>query len=114
MASLPKTYKAAVVESKSAPLKIVDQELKQPGPGLILVKVLACGVCHSDVGMQEGEFGDVFPRIPGHEVVGDVVAVGEGVSRFSGGERVGGAWHGGTSHVCRCELPIMARLAARC
>ncbi|GJC90368.1 alcohol dehydrogenase patD [Colletotrichum liriopes] len=94
MASLPKTYKAAVVESKSAPLKIVDQELKQPGPGLILVKVLACGVCHSDVGMQEGEFGDVFPRIPGHEVVGDVVAVGEGVSRFSGGERVGGAWHG--------------------
>ncbi|EFQ33670.1 alcohol dehydrogenase GroES-like domain-containing protein [Colletotrichum graminicola] len=102
MASLPKTYKAAVVESKSAPLKIVDQELKQPGPGLILVKVLACGVCHSDVGMQEGGFGDsVFPRVPGHEVVGDVVAVGEGVSRFSGGERVGGAWHGGHDGTCR-------------
>ncbi|KAK2039454.1 alcohol dehydrogenase GroES-like domain-containing protein [Colletotrichum somersetense] len=86
MASLPKTYKAAVVESKSAPLKIVEQELEQPGPGLILVKVLACGVCHSDVGMQEGGFGDVFPRVPGHEVVGD---------------RVGGAWHGGHDGTCR-------------
>lgn len=97
MTSLPKTYKAAVVESIGAPLKIVDKELEKPGPGLILVKVLACGVCYSDVALQEGVMGDMFPRVPGHEIIGDVVAVGENVDRFSGGERVGGAWHGGTS-----------------
>ncbi|TDZ39951.1 Alcohol dehydrogenase patD [Colletotrichum trifolii] len=97
MSSLPKTYKAAVVESKGAELKIVEKELQKPGPGHILVKVLACGVCHSDTAMQAGDFGEVFPRVPGHEVIGDVAAVGENVSRFSGGERVGGAWHGGWS-----------------
>ncbi|KAF6843694.1 alcohol dehydrogenase GroES-like domain-containing protein [Colletotrichum musicola] len=101
MASLPKTYKAAVVESKGAPLKIVEKELEKPGPGLVLVKVLACGVCHSDVAIQEGLMGEVFPRTPGHEIVGDVVAVGENVTRFSGGERVGGAWHGGHDGTCR-------------
>ncbi|TDZ33020.1 Alcohol dehydrogenase patD [Colletotrichum spinosum] len=101
MSSLPKTYKAAVVESKGAELKIVEKELQKPGPGHILVKVLACGVCHSDTAMQAGDFGEVFPRIPGHEVIGDVVAVGENVSRFSGGERVGGAWHGGHDGTCR-------------
>ncbi|TEA12852.1 Alcohol dehydrogenase patD [Colletotrichum sidae] len=101
MSSLPKTYKAAVVESKGAELKIVEKELQKPGPGHILVKVLACGVCHSDTAMQAGDFGEVFPRIPGHEVIGDVAAVGENVSRFSGGERVGGAWHGGHDGTCR-------------
>ncbi|KAL0935738.1 alcohol dehydrogenase GroES-like domain-containing protein [Colletotrichum truncatum] len=101
MSSLPKTFKAAILESKDAPLKIVEQELKKPGPGLVLVKVLACGVCHSDVGVQQGGFGDVFPRIPGHEIIGDVVEVGENVTRFSGGERVGGAWHGGHDGTCR-------------
>lgn len=45
--------------------------------------------------------GDVFPRVPGHEIVGDVVQVGEGVTRFSGGERVGGPWHGGHDGTCR-------------
>ncbi|KAI8229589.1 hypothetical protein K4K53_005540 [Colletotrichum sp. SAR 10_77] len=105
MASLPKTYKAAVIKSVRAPLEIVDQELKKPGPGQVLVKVLACGVCHSDVVVQEGGFGDgLFPRVPGHEIIGDVVAVGDGVSRFQGGERVGGAWHGGHDGTCpQCQ-----------
>ncbi|KAI8712160.1 alcohol dehydrogenase [Fusarium sp. LHS14.1] len=86
--SLPKTYKAVVVEAAGAPLKIAERELEQPGPGQILVKVLACGVCHSDVGLQQGGFGDkLFPRVPGHEIIGDVVAVGDGVQKFSVGER---------------------------
>lgn len=94
-ASLPTSYKAAFFESKGAKLTLKDVKLQQPGQGFILVKVLACGICHSDKVVQDGVMGDVFPRIPGHEIVGDVVAVGDGVTRFKGGERVGGAWHGG-------------------
>lgn len=94
--SLPKTFKAAVIEKKSQPIVIKDLELKKPGRGQVLVKVLACGVCHTDIFEQAGFLGDVFPRVPGHELIGDVVAVGENVTRFSGGERVGGPWHGGS------------------
>ncbi|KAI0839241.1 alcohol dehydrogenase [Hypoxylon sp. FL0890] len=99
--SLPKTYKAAILEKKGQPVTIKDVELKQPGPGQVLVKVLACGVCHSDIFVQGGHLGDVFPRVPGHEIVGDVVAVGSNVTRFKGGERVGGPWHGGHDSTCR-------------
>ncbi|KAI0169995.1 alcohol dehydrogenase [Hypoxylon sp. FL1284] len=101
MSSLPKTFKAAVLEKKGEPITIKDVELKQPGPGQVLVKVIACGVCHTDVFEGAGFLGDVFPRIPGHEVVGDVVAIGSGVTRFKGGERVGGPWHGGHDSTCR-------------
>ncbi|KAJ3546280.1 hypothetical protein NM208_g1645 [Fusarium decemcellulare] len=99
---LPKTYKAAIMEGPGLPLKMVDLELKQPGQGQVLVKVLACGVCHSDAGLQQGQFGpNLFPRVAGHELVGDVVAVAEDVTRIAVGERVGGAWHGGHDHTCR-------------
>lgn len=98
--SLPKTYKAASFESKGAEkLTLKDVDLKQPEKGQILVKVLACGVCHSDEFERQGHLGNDFPRVPGHEIVGDVVAVGEGVTRFKGGERVGGPWHGGELQV---------------
>lgn len=93
--SLPKTYQAAFFEAKGAKLTLKDVKLQEPGPGYILVKVLACGICHSDRFVQLGLLGDLFPRVPGHEAVGYVVAVGEGVTRFKGGERVGAAWHGG-------------------
>ncbi|KAI1374225.1 alcohol dehydrogenase [Hypoxylon crocopeplum] len=99
--SLPKTFKAAVLEKKGQPIVLKDVELKQPGPGQVLVKVLACGVCHTDLFEQGGFLGDVFPRVPGHEIVGDVVAVGGNVTRFKGGERVGGPWHGGHDNTCR-------------
>ncbi|KAI2620473.1 alcohol dehydrogenase [Hypoxylon sp. NC1633] len=101
MASLPKTFKAAVIEKIGEPIVIKDLELKQPGPSQVLVKVLACGVCHTDVFEQAGYFGNVAPRVPGHEIIGDVVAVGSDVTRFKGGERVGGAWHGGHDSTCR-------------
>jgi D-arabinose 1-dehydrogenase-like Zn-dependent alcohol dehydrogenase len=93
--SLPKTYRAAVFESANAPLTIKSVPLKPPGPGQILVKVIATGVCHSDSAVQAGLLGNSFPIIPGHEIIGDVVAVGEGEKRWKIGERVGGAWHGG-------------------
>ncbi|GKZ21901.1 hypothetical protein AbraIFM66951_007330 [Aspergillus brasiliensis] len=99
--SIPSTYKAWQVETAGEPLVLKDLALKQPGPGQILIKVLACGVCHSDASMANGEYGPVQNRVPGHETVGDVVAVGEGVTRFRGGERVGGPWHGGHDGTCR-------------
>lgn len=95
MPSLPKNYKAVIAKAAGAPLELIDVELRHPGPSQVLVKVLACGVCHSDVALAEGTLGPVLPRIPGHEVVGDIVEVGEGVTRLSVGERVGGPWHGG-------------------
>ncbi|KAK8065006.1 hypothetical protein PG997_011753 [Apiospora hydei] len=88
--SLPQTYKAAVIEKANAPLVIKEVPLKSPGPKQVLVKVLACGVCHSDMGAQGGHFGNSFPLVPGHEIIGDVVAVGDGVSRVAVGERAGG------------------------
>ncbi|KAK8034036.1 alcohol dehydrogenase GroES-like domain-containing protein [Apiospora rasikravindrae] len=98
--SLPQTYKAAVIEKAGAPLVIKDVPLKSPGPKQVLVKVLACGVCHSDMGAQGGHFGNSFPLVPGHEIIGDVVAVGEGVNRVAIGERAGGPWHGGHDNAC--------------
>ncbi|KAF4342052.1 general amidase [Fusarium beomiforme] len=98
---------ATFFDENGAKLTIKEVELKQPGPGYLLVKVLACGVCHTDIWIQQGRFGNVFPRTPGHEAVGDVVAVGDGVKNFKTGDRVGGAWHGGHDGTCRsCQQGI--------
>lgn len=106
-ASLPTTYKAAVFESKGTKLALRDVVLQQPGPGYILVKVLACGICHSDLFVQQGYLGDVFPRVPGHEAVGDVVAIGESVTNFKIGDRVGAAWHGGRHHLLTITIKVL-------
>ncbi|KAI9783234.1 MAG: hypothetical protein M1839_004074 [Geoglossum umbratile] len=98
--SLPKTYKAAVFESKGAPLVIKDLPLELPKAGEVLVKVLASGVCHSDVMVQNGGMGSSFPIIPGHEAIGDVAAVGPNETLWKVGDRVGAAWHGGHDGTC--------------
>ncbi|KAK8182097.1 chaperonin 10-like protein [Phyllosticta capitalensis] len=98
--SLPKTYKAAVFEKTNSPLVIKELELKQPQEGQILIKVHACGVCHSDAMVKEGVMGQV-PRIPGHEVVGTVVAVPPTEKKWKIGDRVGGGWHGGHDGICK-------------
>ncbi|RDW76094.1 putative alcohol dehydrogenase-1 [Coleophoma crateriformis] len=104
MPSLPKTYKVAVLEKVNAPFTLKDMELKLPERGEVLVKVLATGVCHSDSVVQTGAFGNAFPIIPGHEIIGDVVAVGDGESKWKEGDRVGGAWHGGHDGTCtQCQ-----------
>lgn len=99
--SLPKTFKAIVIKEKDAPLELQELPLKNPGAGEVLVKVIACGVCHSDAFIQNGLLPNSWPIVPGHEIVGDVVSIGEGVTRFKGGERVGGPWHGGHDGTCR-------------
>lgn len=99
--SLPKEYKVAVFESKGGPLKFKNVKLELPKDGQVLVKVLACGVCHSDAGVQHGAFGNSFPRIPGHEIIGEVAAVPETEKYWKVGDRVGGPWHGGHDGTCK-------------
>jgi D-arabinose 1-dehydrogenase-like Zn-dependent alcohol dehydrogenase len=63
--------------------------------------VLACGVCHSDALVKDGQFAGIeYPRVPGHEVAGVIDAIGQGVTRFSPGQRVGVGWHGGYCSQC--------------
>jgi D-arabinose 1-dehydrogenase-like Zn-dependent alcohol dehydrogenase len=93
--SLPETYKAAVLEAKGGMLVLKALRLDKPGPGQVLVKVLACGVCGTDCAEQQGFLSNNFPIVMGHEFVGDVVAVGPDTSRVKIGDRVGGPWHGG-------------------
>ncbi|KAH7042764.1 chaperonin 10-like protein [Macrophomina phaseolina] len=104
--SLPKTYKAAVIEQNNAPLTIKDLPLKEPQDGQILVKVKACGVCHSDEIVRAGMMGTPYvarplPIVPGHEVIGEVVALGPREKKWKVGDSVGGPWHGGHDGVCR-------------
>ncbi|EGX89611.1 alcohol dehydrogenase [Cordyceps militaris CM01] len=101
MASLPSSFKAVVIENANGPFKIAERPLKAPAAGEVLVKVLACGVCFSDVAIASGEMGSVFPRVPGHEIVGDIVQVGDGIKHLTVGQRVGGPWHGGHDGTCR-------------
>jgi D-arabinose 1-dehydrogenase-like Zn-dependent alcohol dehydrogenase len=89
--TIPKTCKAIVLEEAKAPWKFKEVPVKEPQEGEILIKSEACGVCHSDVFLQEGRWG-TFPRIPGHEVIGKVVAVGPGEKKWSVGDRAGGPW----------------------
>jgi len=101
--NIPKTCKAVVLEKAGAPFAIKEIPVSLPEEGQILIKVHACGVCHSDSALQAGHFGAMgtFPRIPGHEVIGTVVAVGQHVKKWQIGDRVGGPWHGGHDGVCK-------------
>lgn len=98
---LPKTYKAAVFEKAGAPLTLKDVPMKEPQDGEVLVKVLATGVCRSDESVQQGIFGNNFPIVPGHETIGDVVAVGPREHKWKVGDRVGAPWHGGHDNECK-------------
>lgn len=95
------TMKVAQVKSAGGDFKIVDIPIPEPGWGQVRIKVEACGVCHTDVLVKEGLAPIAYPRVPGHEVVGTIAALGEGVKEWSEGERVGVGWHGGHCFICR-------------
>jgi D-arabinose 1-dehydrogenase-like Zn-dependent alcohol dehydrogenase len=99
------TMKVAHVPAPGAEFQIVEREIPKPGLGEVLIKVQACGVCHSDVLTKEGTWpGIQYPRVPGHEVVGLIDEVGAGVSGWAKGQRVGVGWHGGHDGTCdRCR-----------
>jgi propanol-preferring alcohol dehydrogenase len=86
----------------TGPLRLIDRPVPEPGQGQLLIKVLRCGVCRTDLHLTEGDLPPKAPDVtPGHEVVGEVVATGPGVSRFGVGDRVGAAWLAGTDGSCR-------------
>jgi len=98
---MPK-MRAAQIARPNGPFEIVEREIPQPAAGWVRIKVQACGVCHSDSLVKEGHWpGLHYPRVPGHEVVGVVDAVGPGVSQWGPGQRVGVGWHGG--HCGHCD-----------
>ena len=87
--------KAVQVSRPGGDFEIVEREMPQPGPGQVRIRVLACGVCHSDVITKEGVMPIEYPRVPGHEVAGTIDELGPGVTDWKKGERVGVGWHGG-------------------
>src|SRR5579863_6568457 len=95
------TMRAMVLDRPKTTLVLRERSVPQPGPGDILVAVEACGVCRTDLHVVDGELPrPKLPIIPGHEIVGCVAAIGQGVSGFSLGERVGVPWLGATCGVC--------------
>ena len=93
--------KAVQVPKAGGDFEIVERDIPQPGAGHVRIKVLACGVCHSDSVTKEGLFpGIVYPRVPGHEVAGVIDELGAGVTTWKKGQRVGVGWHGGQDGTC--------------
>jgi D-arabinose 1-dehydrogenase-like Zn-dependent alcohol dehydrogenase len=94
--------RVAQVVRPGGSFEIVEREIPEPGPGWVRIRVEACGICHSDVLVKEGHWpGLQYPRVPGHEVVGVVDAVGADVAQWKPGQRVGVGWHGG--HCGHCD-----------
>jgi D-arabinose 1-dehydrogenase-like Zn-dependent alcohol dehydrogenase len=94
--------KVAQISKPGADFEIVEREIPEPGAGQVRIKVLACGICHSDVLTKEGLWpGIQYPRVPGHEVAGIIDELGPGVSAWTQGQRVGVGWHGGQDGTCR-------------
>jgi D-arabinose 1-dehydrogenase-like Zn-dependent alcohol dehydrogenase len=93
--------RAVQVVQAGGPFEIVEREIPEPGSGMVRIKVQACGVCHSDEVTKQGLFpGIQYPRVPGHEVIGVVDAVGPNVPRWTAGQRVGVGWNGGYCGYC--------------
>src|SRR5215469_12943630 len=93
------TYRAIQV-AKPGEFGAVMKPLVDPGPGQVRIRVDACGVCHSDSGTVEAVFPINWPRVPGHEVVGRIDAVGSGVRGWDVGQRVGVGFLGGPCGYC--------------
>lgn len=113
---LPETMRAMLLDAPGRPLRLAKLPVPKPGPGEILIRVEACGVCRTDLHIVDGELAEPkLPLIPGHEIVGRVAMLGDGAARFPLGQRVGVPWLGWTCGTCRfcrsdrenlCERPL--------
>jgi D-arabinose 1-dehydrogenase-like Zn-dependent alcohol dehydrogenase len=98
---MPTTMQAAQISQPRGEWELVERVIPEPRAGHVRVKVEACGMCHSDVFVKEGLWpGLAYPRVPGHEVAGRIDAVGDNVTAWRPGQRVGVGWHGGHCFVC--------------
>jgi alcohol dehydrogenase, propanol-preferring len=110
------TMRCMQLDRPREPLRLVERAIPQPAAGELLIAVTACGVCRTDLHVVDGDLTrPKLPIVPGHEIVGRVAAVGQGVSGFSVGERVGVPWLGATCGVCPycrdqrenlCDAPV--------
>lgn len=91
--------KAAAIET--SPLQLMDMPVPEPGEGEVLLRILACGVCRTDLHLIEGEIPSArYPIIPGHQIVGMIEGFGPDCALFKPGDRVGLGWLGSTCHEC--------------
>jgi propanol-preferring alcohol dehydrogenase len=94
--------KAMLLQRAGMPLQWSDIPDPGCGPGKVLIRVRACGVCRTDLHIVDGELPDPkLPLVPGHEIVGEIVTTGTGVDHFTAGDRVGVSWLGQTCGHCR-------------
>jgi len=106
--------RAMVLERQREPLRPAELPDPEPGPGEVLLAVAACGVCRTDLHIVDGELTQPkLPLVPGHQIVGSVVAAGEGAERFAVGDRVGVPWLGWTCGECRYCLSGRENLCDR-
>jgi D-arabinose 1-dehydrogenase-like Zn-dependent alcohol dehydrogenase len=97
---MPKMRVAQISYAKG-PFELVERDIPEPKAGKVRIKVQACGVCHSDSVTKEGLFPNIeYPRVPGHEVIGTIDAVGPEVHGWKPGQCVGIGWHGGNCGYC--------------
>jgi len=95
------SMRVAQISRPGGPFELVERPMPTPAPGEVRVRVHACGICHSDALVKEGHWpGITYPRVPGHEVIGVIDAVGHGVRSWSAGDRVGIGWHGHHCGAC--------------
>src|SRR3954452_20253716 len=93
--------RVAQVSRPKGRLELVERPVPEPGTGTVRIRVLACGICHSDSITKDGLMpGIQYPRVPGHEVAGVIDAVGPGVLGWEPGQRVGVGWNGGYCGYC--------------
>jgi alcohol dehydrogenase, propanol-preferring len=112
--------KAARLHRPGEPLRLDEVPIPEPAQGEVLLRVLACGVCRTDLHIVDGELAaPARPVVPGHEIVGEVVARGQAATRFATGSRVGVPWLGGTCGHCPfclgarenlCDTPVFTGL----
>ena len=92
---------AAQIRKPGGDWELIERDIPDPSTGEVRVNVEACGICHSDSLVKEGLWpGLQYPRVPGHEIAGRIDAVGENVTAWTRGQRVGVGWHGGHCFVC--------------
>jgi D-arabinose 1-dehydrogenase-like Zn-dependent alcohol dehydrogenase len=97
---MPK-MKAVQVSKPGGNFELVERNIPEPARNQVRIKVEACGICHSDALVKEGQWpGIQYPRVPGHEIAGRIDAVGAAVTNWKPGQRVGVGWHGGHDFTC--------------
>jgi propanol-preferring alcohol dehydrogenase len=99
---IPKVMRAMLLDAQHEPLKLTEVPVPRPQMGQVLIRIHTCGVCRTDLHVLDGDLTEPkLPLILGHQIVGTVIHLGEGVERFQPGQRIGVPWLGYTDGTCR-------------